>query len=287
MSNRDKQRFDEATAKWQELRAKKCFSVGPDAGRIAVICSTLIDYDNAYVSFDEDEEVRKAENDKKAEEAAAEIENLRSEAQDFKSQASLAGVDAVVFDEATGDDFREVLTDPSFSSIIAIGHGSLSYLYMPNGMLDAPLRFSEFSAEKGPQNNRFDWWDVSREANHLKQGYFLQRQCGHAVRNLSVPMGVFAMADQRFVYAPVNTGFKPKFLLDRADLIESVAIKSRITYEEIKKYYPSPSEGEEPVMPDAPSVARATAPMPVASPGVTQRITQACLQTIANFGVRF
>ena len=63
-------------------------------------------------------------------------------------------------------------------------------------------------------NDRLDWRDVSSMADHLKQGVFVQRHRGNFARQLSVPLGTFAVTNHRNIWAPVGSYFAPESLED-------------------------------------------------------------------------
>ncbi len=283
MAFRDKEKFEKATERWYRLHEQGRYSVPPNVGRLAVICSTML-----YHGYEGQEVVE------------AEIANLRKEAADYKAHAELNGIEAVVFDSATFADLREVLRDETFSSVATVGHGALPYLYLAGGghLVDS-WRFEDISETTPlPVNDRFDWFDVAMEATHLKLGTFEQRQCGHAIYDLSVPMGVFAMADHRFVYAPTNATFQPKSLLDPVEneKIESVAFGDQITYDEIVSFYGKLTEAQvdsealanladDIVRQAASSTAIKVEPYSVAANALTG-IISSCTTTISRFRYR-
>lgn len=227
---KDKRKFAIAYQKWNELYEKRRFSVAPHFGKIAIICSFLTDYDGVLGGQKD----------------IAEIEAFAAEAYALKAQAEENQRRAEVFEDATADTVKTVLRDEEISDIITIGHGALAYLYMPSERRrSSPLRFSERSyTEPNPveqPGNRFDWFDVSQAATHLKTGSFTQRHCGHAVRELSVPLGLFAITDPSKVIVPLNTVFIPKSLEDTEnDKLQPIIdepMSGQLQYSEVKELF--------------------------------------------------
>lgn len=78
------------------------------------------------------------------------------------------------------------LQDPDVASIITVGHGNIGNFHLP-------------------MSRNYDWSNVSRATNHLKQGEIVQRTCGHIRQGIkTVPWGVFALADQRNLRATIG-----------------------------------------------------------------------------------
>ncbi len=77
------------------------------------------------------------------------------------------------------------LGDKEVSDMIFIGHGSISGIWLDTGQT---LR----------------WRNVAKHTRYLKQGRIEQRMCGHFSDYDSVPMGTFALLDQRGLIAPVG-----------------------------------------------------------------------------------
>lgn len=182
----DKQQFERATQKWERLQADKAFSVPRHMGRTAIVYST-------FFGLNDEEK----ENDRFL---------FSKEADDLRKRLSRHKRRSFIVEEVTGDDMRYILTDPMVSSVVSIGHGALSYMYLDNGVM--------IRDGKQIQNDRFDWRDVAESADHLKTGIFTQRHCGNFSRRLSVPLGCFAMTAHHNVYAPVGQYFSVEDLQD-------------------------------------------------------------------------
>lgn len=198
----DKIQFERAQTRWQVLANDQAYSVPRDIGNTAIIVSF-------YEGFSAD--------------IPTELKEFADEAKVLATEVQLGGGKAEVVTDATGHDITRILRDPDITDIITIGHGALSYLYVENG-----LRYNEL-------NNRYDWRDVSHNADHLKTGRFIQRHCGNASRRLSVPLGSFAMQAQNWVIAATNKSFNPTSVYDPG--LNWVPTSASPTYKEIKTTY--------------------------------------------------
>lgn len=180
----DRRQFEMARDRWNILHDDMAYSVPVHLGKTAIVVS------NDQTVATDDRELR----------------SFLSEALFLEKTEREHGRKAEVIEDAKGVDFVAVLQDPSFANIVTIGHGALSYLYIDNGLR---VRKNGMLPNEIP-NNRFDWRDVSRYADHLKTGYFIQRHCGNASRRLSVPLGSFAMTSHGNVLAAANKYFSPR-----------------------------------------------------------------------------
>ena len=200
----DSHQYAEALRNWQLLHDYNAYSVKKEQGTTAVFCSYFTDiyYDMPY--------------NKKL--ANREIKTFRKEALKIAELILKSGRCVEVILNAMPRDFIEVIQDPMFSDIITIGNGSLSCLYM----------------QDNERANLFDWNDISQAADHLKTGRFIQRQCGNFTRRLSVPLGLFAVADHRDVYAALGVNIAPRGLQHQDNnLIVPVTDYSPMTYKDI------------------------------------------------------
>ena len=85
---------------------------------------------------------------------------------------------------------RSVLQNRDVASMVMVGHGGAGHVMLPLG---------EF----------FGWQDVGleieRKSGHVKLGEFVQRTCCHIPPSgLTVPLGTFAMNDQRNIFGPLG-----------------------------------------------------------------------------------
>lgn len=205
----DRRQFERAMERWDELRETRAYSVPQHVGTTAIIAS-------GYALKDTDE-------------GRFEVAGFSHEAYAFADKIQATGQKTEVAVNATGEDLRAILRDPSICNVITIGHGALPYLYIENGLREG----------HGTPNDRFDWKDVSGSTDHLKTGYFLQRHCGNASRLLSVPLGAFALHDQSNVFAPTEQYFDPTGPDDEAEnaKICQVSELTRLTYPYVKAAY--------------------------------------------------
>lgn len=198
----DKAQYREALKNWEQLHDDKAYSVPPEVGRVAVLCSYhtgLIDAGSGKVKKQH-----------------REVKKFRSEALQLADFIMEMGQGVEVVLDAQSADIDQVLQDPTFSDVVAIGHGDLSLLFINNAN----------------QSNIYTWHEVSLTADHLKTGEFVQRHCGMTQRKLPVPLGAFAMADHRNVFAPVNRYFNPSGLMHHHNtLLMSVSPNPVMSYE--------------------------------------------------------
>ncbi|MDL2342189.1 MAG: hypothetical protein QFB87_03885 [Patescibacteria group bacterium] len=196
----DRKQYEQALRKWDSLQQAECFSVPDEIGRLAVIYSCH--------DFSHDE---------------TDIDTFQAEACHIQTLVEARGKATDVLAAATGNVLSDVIANPAYSSVITIGHGALSYLYVTNGKW------------KDNAGDRYDWRDVSLASTHLKTGVFMQRQCGNVTRRFSAPLGMFAMRSHAQVLAPSGCNFEPYGLSDvQNNLVVPVTHRSRLGYDDIK-----------------------------------------------------
>jgi hypothetical protein len=100
---------------------------------------------------------------------------------------------------ATDKDVKRVLTDPDYSHMVMVGHGTLSSMYFD----------TEQNATK-----RLDWNDLSTMSAHLKTGVFVHWSCTGRYRHLNVPLGTFAVNNLDHVIVPDVREFTPDTIDD-------------------------------------------------------------------------
>lgn len=174
----DRKQFKRARKKWLELYHDQNFSVPSEAGKMAVMCS----YDVQILDEMGRETTKERINYRKEAFAIADI--LHNEGR---------GVELVL--NCQEQDFCAVLTDPDISDIVTIGHGC----------------FSSFCIHS---STTLDWTFIAEEADHLKQGSFVQRQCGIFNYDTPVPFGMFSVANAANVFAATGEYFNPHGLRD-------------------------------------------------------------------------
>ncbi|MEP6710528.1 MAG: hypothetical protein ABJA64_02320 [Candidatus Saccharibacteria bacterium] len=193
----DRNQFNRALKKWDMLHEAGNFGASVRNGELAVLCSS---YSN-----------RDTPNERLEERGYFEREAHQMVCF-FRGQ----GMGAFVINKLSFDDAIDVIKDTSVSSIVTIGHGDLSSIYID-------------------REHKLDWGDVSRESTHLKTGVFTQRQCGQFLRDLSVPMGTFVMANHKQVHAVAGDSFTPENYGPREeDKIKPLHSEERLSYRTIK-----------------------------------------------------
>lgn len=197
----DAQQFERAIGNWEDLHSQRAYSLPADLGSTAIVCS----YFRNISGLSEGN-------------AEKDVKSFRKEALGLADEMAAYGESTEVILNATEDDMSAVMTDPEFSSVVTIGHGALSFLYVGE--------------------SRYDWIDVSANSDHLKTGMFIQRHCGSFLRMLSVPLGAFAMMDHRNVLAPVGRYFAPRgFDHPHNDRLKHVSSTRRLSYRYIKERF--------------------------------------------------
>lgn len=208
----DRQQFQRAQARWEALHEAGAYSVPDSLGATAILVSYLPNYSPGE----------------------SEIRGFTQEAYALADSERNRGREVEVILDADGDDMTAVLREPSISRVVTIGHGALSYFNIANDP-DPAKR----------ESIRYSWRDVSKNADHLKTGLFVQRHCGHAAEQLSVPLGSFAMKMQCNVIASVNKFFmpnkQPRTIID-SDSLRMVSTERRFTYKQIKQLFPYDSK---------------------------------------------
>ena len=208
----NRRKLKNAISKWDQLHDAGDFSLPEKLGTTAIICSMLDDSkEDQLLGMHSIHKSRK------------ELKLFRNEALALADRISRMGELAEVVINASANDFKTILRDPTYSSIQVIGHGNLAALFI-----------------KGEKDqDYFDWNDVSRETDHLKQGVFTQRTCGNIVRNYSVPLGTFAMSDHSRIIAPVACEFSPRGLDHPQcnDLLVPVTDRPRMDFAYIKNTF--------------------------------------------------
>lgn len=191
--------FKRAKAKWESLGKNGHLSLPSEIGMTAIISSYFTD--------------EPPDTDTGITELAA----FRHEVVELAARVASRGGRPELAIDASRDDITTLIQDPNIANMYVIGNGSLSTL-----ILDV--------------KDYYDWLNVSDATTHLKQGIFVQRQCGGLTRVLNVPMGLFAVSDPRNVHAALDQEFYPKSLDDPVnEKVQPVFEDDLIHYETIKK----------------------------------------------------
>lgn len=194
----DRSQFNQALRKWDTLHTEASYSLPVDEGDVAILCS--------------DFEMGEPVND------VPESVIFKREAERIADTLMQRDIPSEIYYGFTTNDAQDVLTDPTFSSVITIGNGNLSETYAHGGV-------------------SVDWRFVSLASDHLKTGRFTMRQCGHAIRHLSAPMGTFAMSDHSDVFAAHGKYLPAVMEASDERLIQRVHTHRRIGYGTIKNLF--------------------------------------------------
>jgi hypothetical protein len=186
--------------------------VPPELGRTAILCSF---YDKVYDGDPEKAKIR----------AHRDIKLFRKEALKIADLTIEEGGEVEVVLNAQVEDFEATFKNPWISDVIVIGHGDLSTLWVNNPN----------------DKDKYDWQYVSEDSDHLKTGAFTQRHCGLYRRDLTVPLGTFAMADHRSVIATPGFEFHPRGLWHPDNsYLEQISPLEQLSYDYIKSNYRYP-----------------------------------------------
>lgn len=203
----DLQQFDRAAAHWQHLHNERAYSMPAGIGRTAIVCPY---YSAGSWSL---------RSEKAPIPDHREIKELSKEALKIADLLVARQYEVEVILNAQAADITDTLQDPAISSIITVGHGTLSGLTID-------------------ENTEYDWLDVAQNSDHLKTGSFIQRHCGTFGRILSVPLGTFAVSDHRNVIAPLGVIFEPEGLLPEDNAcLQPVSEMPQLSYRYIKQAF--------------------------------------------------
>ncbi len=206
----DRSQFNQALKKWDTLHAEEHFSVPVNQGDVAILCS---DYECTDPINGIPESVR-----------------YKMEAEQIARNLIQRDIPSEIYYGFTEHDVHDVLTDPTISSVITIGNGNLSETYAHGG-------------------DSIDWRFVSLASDHLKTGRFTMRHCGQSIRQLSVPLGTFAMSDHSNVFGAHNTYLPTIMRPEDEAAIDRLHIYRRIGYRTVKNLFQQMhfAKDEEPV----------------------------------------
>lgn len=165
---------DKAIIAHQKKLDQGIFSLPPDEGKLAIIASRGTTTNSMYSP---DEQVKIFHDE-------AERVQYSEIAEQYDETEVYSAVNNLDIEFALGD--REI------AGMILIGHGTI-----------AALRLH--------QDKFINWLEVSRSAKELKLGHFVQRMCGNYRISTSVPLGTFAVADQRNVIASLGAPIDDKY----------------------------------------------------------------------------
>jgi len=168
------ERLETACMKRAELIADGHLSVPQSSGYIAIMYST----ECAETATDPELE--------EGFETLSQLECFQQEAEFYLGLYQAMGLRAEKIKGSTISDAEAVIKDEHCTDIIAIGNGSYGNMWF--------------------QGSHLTWWNISMMSDHLKDGSFFQRTCGHyRDGRLNVSLGTFLMNDQTLIYAPVGS----------------------------------------------------------------------------------
>lgn len=196
----DRAQYNRALRRWDELHAENAYSVPVEHGKVAILSSNF-QMEGYSCGVDE-------------------AEAFLNDALNLQEELRSCEIEADVFYPYTLDEAAYVLEQPMYSSVVTIGNGDLSSTYTSSG-------------------DKLDWHFVAQNATHLKEGNFIQRHCGHAIRTLPVPLGTFALTRHSNVLAAFE--YTLPTIIDEGDerMIKRLHRYRRLGYHTIKYLFPS------------------------------------------------
>ena len=117
--------------------------------------------------------------------AADQIRAFHNEADELAEYYSREYGAVNIYRKATEMEMGFELSNPEVAGLITIGHGNIGDFWLEGG-------------------EHIGWDKVAKLTKYLKQGEFVQRMCGNFPFASSVPLGTFAVSDQRNVIAPTG-----------------------------------------------------------------------------------
>lgn len=200
----DRQQFDRASRKWNDLHAERIFSAPVRAGRAAIFVTNE--------GYGEDDNIKEYT-----------YNFMRAEAQAFAENFSDFYADIELHKKISFDNLECAVRDPEVSGIVVVGEGNLSTVFDDNG------------------GENIRWSDISEWSTHLKQGVFFQRFCGNIPEGVPVPLGTFAMSSLSSVWAAVGKTFQPEYDPGIEKEFQPVSSADMLTYEGIVRAFGDPS----------------------------------------------
>lgn len=196
----DREQFASALKKWDTLQQEGEYSAPSDMGRVAILVSGY--------GMKED-----------LVERLKEVDSYQHEGYMLYNYLLEIGILSYVIERFNKYDMLEVLGDTETASIVTIGNGDLTSIFTSETRL-------------------IDWQLVADSTTHLKTGFFEQRHCGAASRNLSVPLGTFAMKSHSSVFAALNQGIPTVITPESQSAINRLHNYDRLTYQAVKTIFP-------------------------------------------------
>jgi len=203
-----KAQFNAANAKRQRLLTQEALSV-PDGPRSKV--AILMPFPQELIQDELDTR-----------------EHFEAQINAYERRARERGRIPLSIMDATIEDFQDVLTDRSVSSIVVGGWGSISAINIP---------FSKNRSED-PRYGRYDWLHFASMADHLKQGTFTMTHCGVYRTEFNPPLGVGVVSSHANMYGyPGRLHYAGETALTQ-ELPEQLTDVDHLTYAQIRSDYP-------------------------------------------------
>lgn len=205
----DSIQYERALGVWHELQQRQEFSVPVEVGTTAILFTQAV-HDSR--SFSGEDVVLVLEQEQQL---------YRDEAYIIANTLAAEGQKVEIVDSPTKTDFIDIIEDPQVVNVITIGSGSLQSLIL--------------DIDDDNMLHSVTWRDIAKSMDHLKLGYFEQRQCGHIMpKCAAIPLGVLAMSSFSKVYAAAGKFFTPAFAYGDNESIVQITPKPFLTYKEIQ-----------------------------------------------------
>jgi len=169
-TSRSERRYQNALAKTHKEHERKLgdgkLSLPKNLGRLSIIVSNMPDHRGEATAADQ-------------------IRAFHNEADELAEHYSGVYNAVKIHRKATAMEMGFELSNPEVAGLITIGHGNIGDFWLEGG-------------------EHIGWDKVAKLTKYLKQGEFVQRMCGNFPFASSVPLGTFAVSDQRNVIAPTG-----------------------------------------------------------------------------------
>jgi hypothetical protein len=169
-TSRSERRYQNALAKTHKEHERKLddgkLSLPKKLGRLSIIVSNMPDHRGEATAADQ-------------------IRAFHNEADELAEHYSGVYNAVKIHRKATAMEMGFELSNPEVAGLITIGHGNIGDFWLEGG-------------------EHIGWDKVAKLTKYLKQGEFVQRMCGNFPFASSVPLGTFAVSDQRNVIAPTG-----------------------------------------------------------------------------------
>lgn len=145
-----------------------------------------------------------------------------------------SGQDTAVFMRATMEDYRKVLQDRQFGSIVLAGFGNISAIAVPFDRDEADSRYAYL-----------DWLHASALADHVKLGKLVMLQCNGLPRTFNAPWGVGIMSSHSDIIGAVGQQRYASYDLPTTPVTDEDELGYRqILAQYQRDNYPAEAEGD-------------------------------------------